>query len=131
MRFLSLLLLPTAALAAQLPLFAQRPAPAGPSANLLSPESSASHIGADAFTTLSHADFGDHSLRVKETTGWCDDQVRSWTGYLDSHKTAKHYFFYFFESRGSPEDDDLMLWTNGGPGKRVPYGIDSAREDGG
>ncbi len=120
MRCLSLLLAATA-LAAQVPLFAQRAAPAasGHSANLLSPESSASHIDGDAFTTLSHAEFGDHSLRVKETTGWCDAGVKSWTGYLDSRKTAKHYFFYFFESRGNPEDDDLMLWTNGGPGKQL------------
>lgn len=114
MRFLTLLL-PATALAAQLPLFAQRPS--ANTANLLSPESSASHIASDAFTTLSHADFGDHSLRVKETTGWCDESVKSWTGYLDSHKTAKHYFFYFFESRGNPRKDDLMLWTNGGPGE--------------
>lgn len=119
MRFLTLLL-PAAVLGAQLPLFAQRPSLANANANtanLFSPESSAAHIDADAFTTLSHADFGDHSLRVKETTGWCDEGVKSWTGYLDSHKTAKHYFFYFFESRGDPKKDDLMLWTNGGPGE--------------
>jgi len=108
-------LLPTAILGAQVPLFAQR-GPAS-SANLLSPESAPSHVDSDAFTTVSHGEFGDHSLRIKETTGWCDDGVKSWTGYLDSHKTAKHYFFYFFESRADPVKDDVMLWTNGGPGQ--------------
>ena len=27
---------------------------------------------------------------------------------------AKHMFFYFFESRRSPEKDDVMMWINGG-----------------
>ena len=46
-------------------------------------------------------------------------QVVKWdrsvyTGYLDVDYGAKHMFFYFFESRRSPEKDDVMMWINGG-----------------
>ena len=27
-------------------------------------------------------------------------------------------FFYFFESRGDPDKDDVLLWTNGGEQER-------------
>ena len=37
-----------------------------------------------------------------------------YTGYLDVDYGAKHMFFYFFESRRSPENDDVMMWINGG-----------------
>lgn len=38
--------------------------------------------------------------------------VRSYTGYIDIE--ARHLFFYFFESRSDPDNDDVILWTNGG-----------------
>lgn len=52
------------------------------------PESSPNFIGEDSFTTLSHPDFADHSVRVKRTSGWCEEKeaVRSFTGYIDSGK---------------------------------------------
>ena len=62
----------------QLPLQHQRPLVE------LSRESSPFHIASDGFTTISHPDFHEHAVRVKETTGWCDPGVRSYTGYLDS-----------------------------------------------
>lgn len=37
---------------------------------------------------------------------------RFYTGYVDFE--AKHLFFYFFESRNDPANDDLVMWINGG-----------------
>jgi carboxypeptidase C (cathepsin A) len=37
---------------------------------------------------------------------------RVYTGYVDVG--AKHLFFWFFESRKAPNQDDIMLWLNGG-----------------
>lgn len=36
----------------------------------------------------------------------------SYTGYIDIE--ARHIFFYFFESRSNPDNDDVIFWTNGG-----------------
>lgn len=51
-------------------------------------ESSPNFIGEDSFTALLHPDFADHSVRVKRTSGWCEEKeaVRSFTGYIDSGK---------------------------------------------
>ena len=38
----------------------------------------------------------------------------AYTGYIDVQ--ARHLFFYFFESRRNPDTDDVVFWTNGGPG---------------
>jgi hypothetical protein len=40
--------------------------------------------------------------------------ISVYTGYIDIQ--AKHLFFYFFESRSDPDQDDVILWTNGGEG---------------
>ena len=45
----------------------------------------------------------------------------SYTGYIDIG--AKHLFFYFFESRNDPSTDDVLLWTNGGPGGSSALGL--------
>jgi hypothetical protein len=37
---------------------------------------------------------------------------RVYTGYVDVE--ARHFFFWFFESRRNPDQDDVMLWLNGG-----------------
>ncbi|KAK4699714.1 hypothetical protein P7C70_g6546, partial [Phenoliferia sp. Uapishka_3] len=84
------------------------------SAASLAPESSPAFIGENDFTTLSHPDFTEHSVRIKKTTNWCDPNVRSFTGYIDAG--PRHLFFYYFDSRDDPAKDDLVLWTNGGPG---------------
>lgn len=36
----------------------------------------------------------------------------AYTGYIDVQ--ARHLFFYFFESRNDPDQDDIIFWTNGG-----------------
>lgn len=50
-----------------------------------------------------------------------DVDVRAYTGYIDIQ--ARHLFFYFFESRSEPDKDDVLLWTNGGPGGSSSVGL--------
>lgn len=110
MRVLSLLL-PACALArTQVPFFGSDSA-----SQQLAPESSAAFITEDDFTTLTHPDVAHTSVRIKRTTGWCDDSVDSYSGYIDAG--PRHLFFYYFDSRKDAASDDLVLWTNGGPGQ--------------
>ncbi|KAJ8502951.1 hypothetical protein ONZ45_g11285 [Pleurotus djamor] len=67
----------------------------------------------EVFTTIGHPAYPNHGVRIKKTR-WCDDTVNAYTGYIDIQ--ARHFFFYFFESRRNPETDDVIYWTNGGPG---------------
>ena len=46
---------------------------------------------------------------------------RAYTGYIDIE--ARHLFFYFFESRRDPDTDDVVFWTNGGPGGSSSMGL--------
>lgn len=43
------------------------------------------------------------------------DSVKQYTGYLDT-QDKKHFFYWFFESRGDPTNDPVVLWLSGGPG---------------
>ncbi|KXN71693.1 peptidase S10, serine carboxypeptidase, partial [Conidiobolus coronatus NRRL 28638] len=45
-----------------------------------------------------------------------------YSGYLQTQKD-KNYYFWFFESRGQPSTDPLILWLNGGPGSTSWYGL--------
>ncbi|KAF3917723.1 hypothetical protein ABW20_dc0100769 [Dactylellina cionopaga] len=45
-----------------------------------------------------------------------DPGVKQYSGYLDDEEDDKHLFYWFFESRGNPKDDPVVLWLNGGPG---------------
>ena len=36
---------------------------------------------------------------------------------------ARHLFFYFFESQRDPILDDVVFWTNGGPGGSSSMGL--------
>ncbi|KAL5536839.1 hypothetical protein ACEPAF_662 [Sanghuangporus sanghuang] len=76
----------------------------------------------DVFTTLVHPDFPGHQVRIKKTD-FCDPTVNVYTGYLDVDQGAKHLFFYFFESRRNPDEDDVMMWINGGPGCSSSLGL--------
>jgi len=79
---LALLSLAALSQAAQLPFDFHRPAVQ----DSLAAESSPAFIGEVQFTTLSHPDFAEHSVRIKKTSGWCEERsdVRSFTGYIDS-----------------------------------------------
>ncbi|TRM68590.1 peptidase S10 serine carboxypeptidase [Schizophyllum amplum] len=81
-----------------------------------------SSLPADDFTSLSHPHFPNHGVRVKKTS-FCDPTVNAYTGYLDIDQGAKHLFFSYFESRRDPDNDDVMMWINGGPGASSMLGM--------
>ncbi|OJT03086.1 Carboxypeptidase Y -like protein [Trametes pubescens] len=89
-------------------------------AGLFTPVSDLRSISDSAYTTLTHPQFPKHSVRIKESQ-FCDGTVRSYTGYIDVE--ARHLFFYFFESRRDPDADDVIFWTNGGPGGSSAFGL--------
>ncbi|EKM51716.1 uncharacterized protein PHACADRAFT_150354 [Phanerochaete carnosa HHB-10118-sp] len=72
------------------------------------------------FTVLAHPAFPHHSVRIKKSR-FCDGTVDAYTGYIDVK--ARHLFFYFFESRHDPARDDVVFWTNGGPGGSSSLGL--------
>ncbi|PCH38418.1 serine carboxypeptidase [Wolfiporia cocos MD-104 SS10] len=72
------------------------------------------------FTTLQHSALPYYNVRVKKSK-FCDGTVVAYTGYIDIE--ARHLFFYFFESRNKPEQDDVIFWTNGGPGGSSSFGL--------
>ncbi|KAJ7649434.1 serine carboxypeptidase [Mycena polygramma] len=72
------------------------------------------------FSILSHPVFPNYNVRIKKST-FCDETVKAYTGYIDIE--ARHIFFYFFESRNDPETDDVIFWTNGGPGCSSSLGL--------
>ncbi|KAH6905954.1 serine carboxypeptidase [Coprinopsis sp. MPI-PUGE-AT-0042] len=85
-----------------------------------SPLEHLSSVPESQFTVLSHPVFPRHSVRIKKTK-FCDDTVGVYTGYIDFG--ARHLFFTFFESRGEPSKDDVILWIPGGPGCSSSVGI--------
>jgi len=46
----------------------------------------------------------------------CDPSVQQYTGYFEIKGTNKKYFFWFFESRSSPQSEPTVAWLTGGPG---------------
>lgn len=45
------------------------------------------------------------------------DNVTQHTGYILVNEThGNHFFYWFFESRGTPSKDPVILWLTGGPG---------------
>ncbi|TRM62404.1 Alpha/Beta hydrolase protein [Schizophyllum amplum] len=90
-------------------------------AGLFTPLETLDALSEAEFTSLSHPFFPDYGVRVKKTK-FCDGTVNSYTGYLDITK-ARHLFFYFFESRNDPAADDVIFWTNGGPGASSSLGL--------
>ncbi|TFK48038.1 hypothetical protein OE88DRAFT_1665085 [Heliocybe sulcata] len=88
-------------------------------AGLFTPVGSLSSLGSE-FTTLGHPAFPKHSVRIKKSD-FCDGTVAAYTGYIDIE--ARHLFFYFFESRSDPDKDDVIFWTNGGPGCSSSLGL--------
>ncbi|TFK56200.1 hypothetical protein OE88DRAFT_1621164 [Heliocybe sulcata] len=95
---------------------------AHPNFNLNASTLHLSSVASDEYTVLSHPRFPSHQVRVKKTE-FCDPTVNVYTGYLDVDSGAKHLFFYFFESRNDPDEDDVMMWINGGPGCSSSMGL--------
>ncbi|KLO15312.1 alpha/beta-hydrolase [Schizopora paradoxa] len=79
-----------------------------------------SSIQSESFTRFSHPEIRDVSARIKKSK-FCDGGVDTYTGYIDAG--TRHLFFYFFESRNDPDSDDVLLWTNGGPGASSSMGL--------
>ncbi|KZS92408.1 alpha/beta-hydrolase [Sistotremastrum niveocremeum HHB9708] len=78
---------------------------------------------ADEYTTFHHTYFPSYAVRIKRTPPeFCDPTTSTYTGYIDV-SPARHLFFYFFESRSDPDTDDVILWTNGGPGGSSSLGL--------
>ncbi|EPS42480.1 hypothetical protein H072_3588 [Dactylellina haptotyla CBS 200.50] len=42
--------------------------------------------------------------------------VKQYSGYFDDNLNNRHMFFWFFESRGNPKQDPIVLQVSGGPG---------------
>ncbi|KAF9516920.1 hypothetical protein BS47DRAFT_1375810 [Hydnum rufescens UP504] len=84
---------------------------------------SASNAADSNFTSFEHPSFPAHTLRIKRTVDFCDPTVKAYSGYIDADYGTKHLFFYFFESRGDPDKDDVLMWINGGPGCSSSLGL--------
>ncbi|KIP04923.1 hypothetical protein PHLGIDRAFT_31123 [Phlebiopsis gigantea 11061_1 CR5-6] len=65
--------------------------------------------------------FKNYQLRVTDPE-ICDPSVKQHSGYLDI-SDGKHLFFWFFESRRSPQKAPLTMWLNGGPGCSSSTGL--------
>ncbi|KAJ7057230.1 serine carboxypeptidase [Mycena amicta] len=87
---------------------------------LFTPMEDMNALSASEFTVLSHPVFPNYNVRIKKSP-FCDETVKSYTGYIDIE--ARHIFFYFFESRSNPDEDDMIFWTNGGPGCSSSLGL--------
>ncbi|KAF9240283.1 Alpha/Beta hydrolase protein, partial [Melanogaster broomeanus] len=87
---------------------------------LFRPVEHLSTLSVDSFIALSHPVFPHYSVRIKKSN-FCDGTVNAYTGYIDIQ--ARHLFFYFFESRNDPATDDVIFWTNGGPGGSSSLGL--------
>ncbi|KAI0367256.1 serine carboxypeptidase [Pilatotrama ljubarskyi] len=79
-----------------------------------------SALSSTDFAHLKHPAFPRYSVRVKKSR-FCDEEVNAYTGYIDIE--AHHLFFYFFESRRDTDADDVIYWTNGGPGGSSSLGL--------
>ncbi|KAI0772252.1 serine carboxypeptidase [Irpex lacteus] len=78
-------------------------------------------LSEEVYTSLRHPLVPGYGLRVKKSREFCDGGVNAYTGYIDI--AARHLFFYFFESRRDPSTDDVLFWTNGGPGCSSSVGL--------
>ena len=120
---LGLLLLPTVLCSSINPLVVQEPPIQWTDPTLRTSQADLHSLSASEFSTLTHPLYPNHHVRIKETKGFCDPTVKAYTGYIDIEHGRKHLFFYFFESRRDPDNDDVLLWINGGPGGSSALGL--------
>ncbi|KAF8823052.1 putative Serine carboxypeptidase-like 36 [Cardiosporidium cionae] len=57
--------------------------------------------------------------------GWLEKTLpsRMYTGYVPVAEHKKHLHYFFVESQGSPKNDPVILWMQGGPGASGFYGL--------
>ena len=99
---------------------------------------SPNHVFDDEYTTLTHEAHPNHKLRIlthspasendvqrnrPSISKYCAGATSGYTGYLSTENDTKHFYFAYFESRSSPEDDPLLMWINGGPGCSSMMGL--------
>ncbi|SMR61857.1 unnamed protein product [Zymoseptoria tritici ST99CH_1E4] len=102
------------------------------SANIILPNSRHGHVKRQANFPLPAKDMKTFTtptgvtIRYREPgkDGVCETTpgVNSYSGYIDLTPDV-HTFFWFFESRRDPANDDLTLWLNGGPGSDSLIGL--------
>ncbi|CAN6615870.1 carboxypeptidase Y [Trichomonascus vanleenenianus] len=66
--------------------------------------------------TITDKAFPGHTLRAGSPGSIGLGDTKQYSGYLDVEDGDKHLFYWFFESRGDPLNDPLLVWVNGGPG---------------
>ncbi|KAG8857858.1 hypothetical protein FRB96_005577 [Tulasnella sp. 330] len=72
-------------------------------------------VSSHEHTTLKHPVFPAHSVRIKESSRWLDDEINA------HHEPSSQQ--YFFLSRANVDVDPLMMWINGGPGGSSSMGL--------
>jgi carboxypeptidase C (cathepsin A) len=75
---------------------------------------------ADSIRSTKYTDAATNDL-IRDLPGLSQDfgaTLKMFSGYLDINddEDGKQLFYWYFESQSSPENDPLVLWTNGGPG---------------
>jgi carboxypeptidase C (cathepsin A) len=59
----------------------------------------------------------DYTLTMDPVDADFCDSTKQLSGYFKiSGSKSKNYFYWFFESRGAPSTDPLIIWLTGGPG---------------
>ncbi|CAG9990808.1 unnamed protein product [Clonostachys byssicola] len=64
---------------------------------------------------------GPHFSRRQQSPELCDAGSQHWTGTVNV-SSEKSMFFWYYESRDSPETDPVLLWMSGGPGATSELG---------
>ena len=79
-------------------------------------------VDAQAYQVFQSDYSPSHAIRIRQQDdALCNSHSTQYTGWLDIDK--RHFFFWYFESRTSPDKDPLVLWLTGGPGGSSMIGL--------